>query len=467
MTRRIAIVTALSAALLVVAGAPAGAHPLGNFTVNTYAGVVVAAHEASVDYVVDMAEIPAFEARQRIDADGNGISAAEENAYAAASCSRIAAELSLRINAVAARFAPTAHRISFPPGTGALQTLRLECDLRAPAHAATGATIEFADRTFAGRLGWHEVTVRGDGVALASDAPAESASARLTAYPNDVLRSPLDVREANARVTDVQATASTIAQDPDRPEPSKRPGSTLDRLSRTLVGFASEQRLTPGFLMLAMIVAIGLGALHAAAPGHGKTIIAAAVVSSGTGLRQAFTLGAAAAVAHTASVAVIGIAVAAFGVTAPERAFPWLTLAGGFVAIGVGSSLAIRWLESRRTALVHAHDHGPHDGSRRTLVWLGLTGGLVPSPSALLVLLAAIGLGRAWLGALLVVCYGIGTAITLAAIALVVARAGTRVERRGARPGMLARLTSFVRPAGALGVVVAGALLVARGAVAI
>jgi ABC-type nickel/cobalt efflux system permease component RcnA len=94
---------------------------------------------------------------------------------------------------------------------------------------------------------------------------------------------------------------------------------------------------------------------------------------------------------------------------------------------------------------------------------MGVAGGLVPSPSALVVLLGATALGRAWFGVLLVLCYGIGMAITLTAAGLLLLRAQGVIERRGwtlRRGRDLARLL----PVGTASVVVlVGIGLVARG----
>src|SRR5207248_1135201 len=94
----------------------------------------------------------------------------------------------------------------------------------------------------------------------------------------------------------------------------------------------------------------------------------------------------------------------------------------------------------------HPHEHEHEDGhgqghehrprQRLGLVGMGVAGGLVPSPSALVVLLGAIALGRTWFGVLLVVAYGLGMAATLTGAGLVLLRARRALDRRaGARPG--------------------------------
>ncbi|MET0740047.1 MAG: sulfite exporter TauE/SafE family protein [Candidatus Nanopelagicales bacterium] len=107
----------------------------------------------------------------------------------------------------------------------------------------------------------------------------------------------------------------------------------------------------------------------------------------------------------------------------------------------------------------HDHHHDEPKSRRRSLITLGVAGGLVPSPSALLVLLAAFAVGRAWLGIVLVVAFGVGMALTLCIFGVIVVRARSRVERvldHGAHPS-LERVWSVLPAAVAVGVVALGA----------
>ena len=124
-------------ATVVVPTHPASAHPLGNLTVNTYAGVMVAADAVRVDYVVDLAELPTVQAQQRIDTDGNGAySASEMDAYGAAECTTLASGLEVSLGSDPITVASGSSSLRFLPGQGGLQTLRLECALRGAAHLA-------------------------------------------------------------------------------------------------------------------------------------------------------------------------------------------------------------------------------------------------------------------------------------------------------------------------------------------
>ena len=106
----------------------------------------------------------------------------------------------------------------------------------------------------------------------------------------------------------------------------------------------------------------------------------------------------------------------------------------------------------------------------RALVAMGFAGGLVPSPSALVVLLGAIALGRAWFGVVLVIAYGLGMAATLTTAGVLLLRARRALDRRAAgRPvsGPLVRLTGALPVATSSVIVVVGVFLAARGAATI
>jgi nickel/cobalt exporter len=118
----------------------------------------------------------------------------------------------------------------------------------------------------------------------------------------------------------------------------------------------------------------------------------------------------------------------------PDELYPWLNLASGLLVVGIGASvLRARWRHRRahdhdHHHHDHDHDHG-HDLSRRSLVAVGISGGLLPCPSALVVLLAAISLHRVAFGMLLVVAFSVGLALTITGIGLVAVLARSAFRR--------------------------------------
>jgi nickel/cobalt transporter (NicO) family protein len=185
----------LLVALLVLLGAlalpaMASAHPLGNFTVNRYSGIELSGDRIYVKYVLDMAEIPAFQERQGIT---------DERAYERDLARRIGHGLELRVDGRQVALTPLDHALAFPPGAAGLRTLRFEAVYAA---AARPGALAFRDANFADRIGWKEVVLKArDGAsASSSSVPSASLSHELAAYPKDLLSSPLEVTTATATV---------------------------------------------------------------------------------------------------------------------------------------------------------------------------------------------------------------------------------------------------------------------------
>jgi ABC-type nickel/cobalt efflux system permease component RcnA len=367
--------------------------------------------------------------------------------------------------------------------------MRTACLLEAglPRALSAGTSIVFVDGSYPERIGWREVVVEGDGTTVVSDLPATSASARLTAYPTDLLSRPPDVRRA-------ELTASPGG--PSLPElqvPEASPISGSDPvaggpggvggLGAEISGLLSPTDVTPLVLVVSLLTALALGAGHALTPGHGKTIMAAYLVGTrGTPL-HAIGLGLTVTVSHTLGIALLAALVLAAGASLPPERFQVVApVVSALIVTAIGVWMVAghvrrRWHGRVRVpALVpapalasvgighegghgpaHPHPHGhPHPRhehetdhrhgpfghrhlpaepsavSTKALLALGLAGGLVPSTNALLILLATVATGQAAYGLVLVVAFGVGMAIVLAGIGLALVLARDRVERIGA-----------------------------------
>ncbi|HET6684778.1 MAG TPA: sulfite exporter TauE/SafE family protein [Gaiella sp.] len=439
--RRAALLAALVAAVAAAAlGQPGGAdaHPLGDFTVNHYAGIELAGSRVYVRFVLDLAEIPAFQEGGRVRAPG----------YAAA----VARELELRLDGTRVRLTPMTHRVSSRPGAGGLPTLRFEAVYRA---ARSGTNLEFADRTFRSRIGWREITVAArDGARLvASSVPATSRSGELQAYPQELLTSPLDVRSATARLTPAGAPGAPPQLD-DRAAPVHRGGG--------FEALVARGRLSLGVVVVSLLVAAFWGAAHALTPGHGKALVAGYLIGTRGRPRDAVLLGATVTVTHTAGVFGLGLVTLLLSrFIVPEQLYPWLTLVSGLLVVGVGLGV----LRSRLRASIpgvrlqsDTHDHHHHHGGARRqsdtgtshsggIVGVGIAAGLLPCPSALVVLLSAIALHRIGFGFALIVAFSLGLALTITGIGLVAVvarRAFSRVSLEGPVVRALPSLSAVV-----------------------
>jgi ABC-type nickel/cobalt efflux system permease component RcnA len=398
--------------VLAIAGT-ATAHPLGNFTVNHHAGIELAGNRVFVRYVLDLAEIPSFQSGDAVRAPG----------YAAA----LVRQLELRLDGVRSALVPVSHRVLTRKGAGGLDTIRFEAVYSA---TLVGTELTFVDRAFPDRIGWREITiVARDGARVhESSVPSRSRSDELRAYPKDLLSSPLDVRSATARVTPGDATAP--APRLDQPVTPAHSGGGFEAL-------IDRGELSLGAVLLSLLVAAFWGAAHALTPGHGKALVAGYLVGTRGRPRHAFVLGATVTVTHTAGVFGLGLVTLLLSqFIVPEQLYPWLTLASGLLVVGVGLGVLRR---RRRSASRHDHvqpDHGHHDHahdghqhhhhhhhedgvSSRGLLGVGVAAGLLPCPSALVVLLSAIAIHRVAFGLALIVAFSVGLAATITAIGLV------------------------------------------------
>ncbi|MEW2163108.1 sulfite exporter TauE/SafE family protein [Streptomyces sp. NPDC007084] len=607
-------VLAAGLALALVPAGQASAHPLGNFTVNRYDGLVVAPGALRVEHVEDLAEIPATQAKP-------GIARLGMPEWARQRCEAAARGSGVTVGGHEVTLTPGASRAVRRPGQAGLDTLRVECRLTAPLPEdeddgegegeGEGATLTVrfhgagADRG----PGWREITARGDRMTLASsDVPRSSVSAELTTYPKALLSSPADTGSATLRVS--PGGPALVEGHGNAPAAGVLPRGA-DRWTEALNNLVARHHLTVGFAALALVIAVGLGALHALAPGHGKTLMAATAAARGgrARLKDVLPLAASVTVTHTLGVVALGLLVTAGSAAAPS-VIAWLGVSSGVLVTLAGLTLLRRaWhhrspehahattpaSEPRHTHTTdpaHGHDHGhshshshghghghgheaAHPGTAATeagpgadpgayphtldapaehprhrplvpahatttattattatatvlarprtsvttspqthphthahthphphaphphpspalehthggfththeiaptlrgTVLLGFAGGLVPSPSAVVVLVGAAALGQAWFGLLLVLAYGVGLALTLTAAGFAVVRLGDGMNRVLARRprwagGRVVRLVRRAAPLGSAAIVVAlGAGLVLKGAASV
>jgi ABC-type nickel/cobalt efflux system permease component RcnA len=410
--------------------------------VNHYAGIELAGNRVYVRFVLDLAEIPTFQEGDRVRAPG----------YAAA----VARELELRIDGRRVPLTPLAHRVSSRKGAGGLPTLRFEAVYSAP---RSGTSLGLADRSFASRIGWRELTVvaRDGARLLASSAPATSRSDELRAYPQALIASPLDVRSASVRLVPGAAPGAPPQLD-DRAAPVHRGGG--------FEALVARGELSLGVVLLSLLVAAFWGAAHALTPGHGKALVAGYLIGTRGRPRDAVLLGATVTVTHTAGVFGLGLVTLLLSrFIVPEQLYPWLTLVSGLLVVGVGAAVLRQRLGPRHEHDHHDHqDHEHHDHhdhhheERGGILGVGVAAGLLPCPSALVVLLSAIALHRIGFGFALIVAFSVGLAATITGIGLVAVlarRAFSRVSLEGPVVRALPSLSAVV-------IVLAGLALTVR-----
>lgn len=492
-------IVAFAALCLVMLAAPrpASAHPMGNFSVNKYSALTVETDRVDLLYVIDLAEIPAFQELGEIREDrSTDVTPEERDAYIARKAPELMKNLSLAVDGRPLQLALTDSKLSFPPGNGGLPTFRLELYMTAPLSGIERGTLQYKDGNYPDRVGWEEIiAVPGQGIAFqSSSVPSVDISKVLTEYNTNATDNAPRITEA--KVTFALGVPGSAGENAPQAQPAQSDlWSTVNGWVQTqtnsITSILNQDELTFGTIMVAMLAAFGVGAAHALSPGHGKTVVAAYLIGSRGTPKHAIFLGLTVTISHTVG-AYLAWAVIKYAsdYIVPEALYSWLGFISGVVIAGMGVALFVqRWRALRRASVpvphVHAHDdhthdhdhphehdghvhshhehdhdhehshdhahdhthdheddpskphkhglfgrehtHLPPEGTKVTfgnLLALGIAGGIIPCPSAVLVLLVAVGSKHIDLGLPLLLAFSLGLAgvLTLIGLALVYGR---------------------------------------------
>ncbi len=445
----------ISFCLIAAAALAAGAHPLGNFSINQYSRIEAGVSKIKIRQVLDMAEIPVFQARGVIDADKNGeLSRDELNAYAESITPGYIENLSLSARGRAIPLKVESTEIFLEDGEGNLPILKVKWNLYGDIIQGEGANrIEFENKNFPNRIGWNEIVAApSTGVNIYdSTAFGNAITEELAAYPQDSLTAPLNERTAEFSFA-AGAVPDNVRllqnRDGRKTEPVQK-----DRFAELI----SVPEITPIVALFGLLVAFGFGAIHAMSPGHGKAVVGAYLVGSRGTAKHAFFLGLTVTITHTLGVFALGlVTLFASNYVLPERLMPFLGFVSGLLVFFIGISLfkdrlfsLLGWKKdsaghhhdhSHEHGHEHSHDHEvthSHDGLTHThggtthshavpdeITWksllaLGISGGLLPCPSALVLMLSAIALDRVGYGLILTVAFSVGLSATLTVVGLV------------------------------------------------
>jgi ABC-type nickel/cobalt efflux system permease component RcnA len=247
-----------------------------------------------------------------------------------------------------------------------------------------------------------------------------------------------------------------------------------------------------GVFVVLLLAAFAWGALHAISPGHGKAMVAAYLVGTRGTAKHAVALGAIVTVTHTIGVFALGLVTLFLSqYILPEDLYPWLNLAAGLLIVAVGLGVMrsrLRWRQERL-----AHDHGGHghshgnahghahthdhvdshghghahshdvpDTTWKGLAGMGISAGIIPCPTALVVLLAAITQHEIALGLLLIVVFSLGLAATLTSLGLAVVSAKHLASRVGSRVNFSSRIVAALPALSTVVILALGVVLTAR-----
>jgi ABC-type nickel/cobalt efflux system permease component RcnA len=473
---RAALASLVGAAVIaVLLPGAVSAHPLGNFTINHLSQVRISQESVEVHYILDQAEIPSFQEVQQFDRDGDGeISGAERGPLLERKLGEIAADLRVTVDRSDVPLGPPrAPTLSFPPGQGGLSLTRVEASFAASIPPGEHR-VQVHDDTYGDRVGWKAIEVLpGEGTDVRSSVPASDPTGGLRAYPVDLLQSPPDQRTASFAVSPGSGRVSA-------PDGEDVGPVTTDRAQDGFAGALTSGNDHGLLILLLLGSAFVWGALHALSPGHGKTMVAGYLIGSRGRPKDAALLGLTVTITHTSAVFALGlITLAASAYVLPEDLYPWLGIASGAMVIAIG--LWAIWTRLRRWRAMraehdhghhHGHDHGGHSHSHepsgapittRSLIALGVSGGIVPCPSALVVLVAAISQHRLGLGLALILAFSVGLAATLTAVGLAVLHGGRLIQRlRPERRLFGGRIAGVLPALSATLIVIAGTLITLR-----
>ena len=438
----------------------AKAHPLGNFSINQYSHLEVEKSQVKLRAVLDMAEIPTFQQSQVIDTNKDGtLSEAELNVYVEKITPDYIANLSLTVDGQPIQLRPVAKNIALQTGSANLQTLKINWDLIGDVSnldANAVHRLQFENKNNEERIGWNEIVVGRVGEINIFDSTAfgSSLTNELQAYPSDVLTEMLNERKA-----EFSFTSSLLAADVKLLQ--NRDGHIAAPVEKDkFAELIAVPEITPSIILFGLLVAFGFGAMHALSPGHGKAVVGAYLIGSRGTVKHAIFLGAIVTITHTLGVFALGLlTLFASNYILPEKLMPFLSFVSGLLVLFIGLTLfkdrlfsALGWKTDSHHGHDHAHDghshsHAPHDHSHdhdhahdglahthggsththlppenitwRNLLALGISGGLLPCPSALVLMLSAISLGRIGYGIILTIVFSFGLAATLTAVGLV------------------------------------------------
>lgn len=480
-TKRLAVF--LSLLPLLIAPRMVSAHPMGNFSVNHLSRIELGKERISIQYFIDLAEIPTFQELQQGNIQAHTDDPAVPS-FIAAKGNELGGGLSLVVDGKVLSLKLKSSNVIFSPGAGGLPTMKMGFVFEAdypPGLDRLHVTLRFADHNYPGHSGWKEIIAQSSlGKLLDSSVPKTDRSSGLTNYPTDLLSTPpqdleaslvaalpslapptapvqtrLSVNSAPAKSGGASAATKTrpirftpapAAQSisPQQDSPAALPALALKANQQQtprnrFTQLITAQDLSPWFLFTAAFIAMGLGALHALEPGHGKTIVAAYLVGSRGTARHAAMLGTIVTVSHTAGVFALGaITLYASRYIVPEQLYPWLGVVSGITIAGLGAYLFLRRLTGGASDHTHANGASHFDwifsklrktektgtsresatASTKPISWaqlftLGITGGIIPCPAALIVLLSAFALHRIGLGFFLIVAFSAGLAAVL------------------------------------------------------
>lgn len=484
----------LSLLFLLVGITGVQAHPLDEVGIGRRATIRIETDKISVEYAVGFAQIMAFPERRTIDANEDGVlSDVEVSAYLKTMEDKLRPGLFIEIDGIQPEVWPVDREAKL--NTDQLGPIPFEIDFRFEVDLIQLIGVEhelvFRDDNYVEYPGWMEPIVEA----------FEPAAILNISRPWDTRRDTSDRWASSRGQRTLRVLFTTAGVEKDRGRTPSVIGGIADPkkgrshgIRKRLEDILQRPRLNTRFVLFALIIAGFLGAAHALEPGHGKTVVAAYLIGSRGTVSNAVFLGLIVTLTHTLSIMVLGLlTLFASQYILPQRIFPWLGFLSGLFIVGVGCWLFVRTLtrpggyrhshsplghththprftrqEEGETPLTpspphplspsqpsheehdhsheedHAHPHGDpsfqQGVSWGSLLSLGISGGLVPCPGALVILLSAITLNRIMFGLSLIVAFSVGLAAVLITVGVLMVVARSFMDRLTGEGKIIQRL---------------------------
>ena len=361
--------------------------------------------------------------------------AAELDSWAASEAAVVDAGLNVSVDGSKAGLALQSARARLRPGAGGLPILywvgEYSAVLSRGPHRIAVVDRVYGDR----RIGWKDIIVGSQ----------TEPTHELQQYPSALVGSP---RRTSGVTFDLSPDGLVSALSPTIDAQPEVAGSNSIVRSNALSDMFSNSNRTPLFIVLTMLVAFGLGALHAIEPGHGKALLAFTLVGSRATVKQAAILAASLTFAHTIGVLILGAVLFFAAGFVSESIYPWITLLSGVAIAFIGARNLAKYWRARRgshVAVDHGHDHSHGEGAHthshaipgsgpidfRAAVVAAMSGGIAPCPAAIVVMLAALRLHQIGYGMILIVIFSLGLAAVLTGLGIAVVHGSAMLSRSG------------------------------------
>lgn len=442
--------------------APAYAHPELVLYIDTSTTVQSSGNQLYLDYFIAKSDQIAFAELARVESD--------LNKYSQDECSNVVEKFQLTSQGYEIEFElQSAVAIEEMSSTGA--GVWVWCRFLSPFKFYDLVTFNWEDSNFFEVPGYREFNISS----------GTSQSKDLTDYTSVLvlqrevsvefeLEFPIEVAKTNEEQKPLVEAKKPEAQPTPVPSISSEPVLpkvvTQTPIEKSWITELSDRyfrSINPTLLTVffGMLLAIILGAFHSIAPGHGKSIMAVLVLAKGGRRREIYRLGLTMGATHTFGVFILGTLLIVSSNLVPSSILPILGIISGLLIVSLGLFYVLKFIRHEKLHRVDdQHYHHDHFVSGRQIAILGIVGGMVPTPTALTVMVGSAALGSAWYGMLLVVSYGVGMTLVLILAGRVLERAYRYIEGQAEAKGSAANLLK-IAPVGAASLqVLAGSFLV-------